>query len=160
MTKNLRGLLIELTFFKTARTLTDEFERRTAVIATWLFLFCLILGTITITIYKVSIARTHMMTIDQLSQTIYETLSFTYSDTLEWECTNIVASYGWFVSISPSYHPVCSSLLISNLWMSAIANSAIRGFRYTIGDFHSVGNIFFGTLSMLCSLAETTIVDV
>ncbi|CAF4332423.1 unnamed protein product, partial [Rotaria sordida] len=79
-----------------------------------------------------------------------------YPLTLKCPCNQIVIPYGSFISFSPEYHPVCSSLFISDEWIiSTRGRTSID--RYPTVKFEESGPYFFNALAALCSLTQSTL---
>jgi hypothetical protein len=149
----------ELNLFKSAATRTSPIEMKTAKIATRLYLLLMILSMAVITIYTLSSLRIQIVTIQNPSRMVFEQLHDEYSSTITCPCTNIAISYKLFTSLSPKFHPVCSSLFVSNAWI--VSTSALNTVNsdYDILDFRSSGPTFFNALAALCSLSQITVAD-
>ncbi|CAF3979496.1 unnamed protein product [Adineta steineri] len=88
------------------------------------------------------------------SLTKYNQLQILYPDTLTCPCANTTMPYETFVSLSPIFHQVCSSDLISESWISLLSNSPdmdVLG-----GAWISKAAQYFGLLSSICQLANLT----
>ncbi|CAF1356585.1 unnamed protein product [Adineta steineri] len=88
------------------------------------------------------------------SLTKYIQLQILYSDTLTCPCANTTMPYGTFVSLSPIFHQVCSSDLISESWISLLSNSASPD--VISGTWISKAAQYFGLLSSICQQAKLT----
>ncbi|CAF4115857.1 unnamed protein product, partial [Adineta steineri] len=91
------------------------------------------------------------------SLTKYKQLQSVYPDTLICPCANTTMPYKTFVSLSPIFHQVCSSDLISESWLSLLSNSAPAD--VTFGTWISKAAQYFGLLSSICRLANLTATD-
>ncbi|CAF3831351.1 unnamed protein product, partial [Adineta steineri] len=88
------------------------------------------------------------------SLTKYKQLQTLYPDTLTCPCANTSMPYLTFVSLSPVFHQVCSSDLISESWISLLSNSTPAD--VIIGTWFSKAAQYFGLLSSICQLASLT----
>ncbi|CAF4121162.1 unnamed protein product, partial [Adineta steineri] len=91
------------------------------------------------------------------SLTKYNQLQSLYPDTLTCPCANTTMPYKTFVSLSPIFHQVCSSDLISESWISLLANSASAD--VISGTWISKAAQYFGLLSSICQQANLTAAD-
>ncbi|CAF4222397.1 unnamed protein product, partial [Adineta steineri] len=91
------------------------------------------------------------------SLTKYKQLQSLYPDTLTCPCANTTMPYKTFVSLSPIFHQVCSSDLISASWISLLANSASAD--VISGTWISKAAKYFGLLSSICQQANLTAAD-
>ena len=151
--------MIKLNLFETTLTRTDPYELKTAIITTRIYLVTVLFALSIIIVYLLLPLQVHTTTIRSPPQTIFENLHNKYASTLQCPCSRIVNSYQSFTSLSPTYHPVCSSLYISDAWVLSISVVNIINAAYDPIDFQVVGPTFFSTLATLCSLSETTVDD-
>jgi hypothetical protein len=66
--------------------------------------------------------ETRTMTESNPSLSTYMNLESLYSNTLICPCSNMVIPYQTFVSMSATFHQVCSSDFISNSWILVLQN--------------------------------------
>ena len=151
--------MIEFNLFETTLTRTDLYELKTARITTRVYLTVLLLTFNIIAVYLLLPLQVHIITIQNPPQTIFENLLDKYASTLQCPCSRIVNSYQSFTSLSPTYHPVCSSLYISDAWVLSIWSANPADSAYIDIDFRVAGPTFFNTLATLCSLSKTTVDD-
>ncbi|CAF4116566.1 unnamed protein product, partial [Adineta steineri] len=91
------------------------------------------------------------------SLTKYNQLQILYPDTLTCPCANTTMPYETFVSLSPVFHQLCSSDLISESWILLLSNS---GPLDVVGSsWISKAAQYFGLLSRICQLANLTATD-
>ncbi|CAF1449251.1 unnamed protein product, partial [Adineta steineri] len=91
------------------------------------------------------------------SLTKYNQLQILYPDTLTCPCANTTMPYETFVSLSPVFHQLCSSDLISESWILLLSNS---GPEDVVGSsWISKAAQYFGLLSRICQLANLTATD-
>lgn len=151
--------LFDFNLFRTDISRTDPYEHRTGIIATRIYLLVLTFALATIMAYLSASVRVHSNTIEKPSRLIFENLYQKYTITLQCPCSHIANGYALFTSISPVFHPVCSSLYVSDQWIISISGLNDMGSLYDAIDFRTAGPTFFNTLTTLCSLTNTTIAD-
>ncbi|CAF1056477.1 unnamed protein product [Adineta steineri] len=96
------------------------------------------------------------MTLSNPSLNTYKHLYDLYQDTLKCPCSNMVMPYHTIVSMSPTFHQVCSSSFVTDTWISAASSDAYAG---NPNDWRLIAGLQFRLLSSLCKLAEETIND-
>lgn len=151
--------ILQFNLFKPSNTNVDPFEQTTSIITTRIYVLLLCI-TVTILVFFTALqTQVHSVTIDKPSQTVYEDLYNNYPNTLQCPCAQIAVHYNSFLSLSPTYHPVCSSLYLSSDWINSIIGTVNLDFSYNYADFHIVGQAFFTAVDALCSLAKSTLSD-
>ena len=145
-----------MNLFETAETNSDPFELITQRITTRAFLISLFISIIIIVFYTSISLRMQSETITNPSESIFQTLYDNYESTLHCPCSEIAISYGSFITISPVFHPICTSWLVSKEWIQYLAELMIRD-PYENDDFRSKSAAFFNALATLCALAKTTV---
>ena len=101
--------------------------------------------------------QTITRTINRPSLLTYRTLHSSYSDTLRCPCSQTTVSYSKFVSLTPIFHQVCSSDLISDKWISLLVK--MRFSESVSVDWLTSSSQYFRYLSTLCQLANRTADD-
>ncbi|CAF1196487.1 unnamed protein product [Adineta steineri] len=86
----------------------------------------------------------------------YKHLYDLYQDTLKCPCSNMVMPYHTIVSMSPTFHQVCSSSFVTDTWISAASSDGIAN---NPNDWRLIAGIQFRLLSSLCKLVQTTVND-
>ncbi|CAF4114461.1 unnamed protein product, partial [Adineta steineri] len=155
----MKNKIIELNLFKTAAVRTDPFELKTTRIMTYIYLITLLLALSIVTIYLLASIRVRTETIQNPSQIIFENLNEKYMSTLQCPCSSIANSYELFTSLSPTFHPICSSLFLSADWIVSISDMLISYAAYDPIDFRVAGPVFFNAMNTLCSLSNATTHD-
>lgn len=93
-------------------------------------------------------------TIQNPSVVIYDSLQILHSNTLRCPCSTMIIPYHEFISLSPTFHEVCSSDLISDRWISILKESI----TYTAPtDWRNKAYQQFQLLSNLCKFANRTV---
>ncbi|CAF3857047.1 unnamed protein product [Adineta steineri] len=155
----MKNKIIELNLFKTAAARTDPFESKTTKIITYVYLITMVLALSIVTIYLLASIQVRTETIQNPSQMIFENLHEKYTDTLQCPCSLIANSYESFASLSPTFHPICSSSFIIDNWIVSISDVNIIDAAYDTTDFRVAGPPFFNAMKTLCSLSNITIYD-
>ncbi|UJR12454.1 hypothetical protein I4U23_016630 [Adineta vaga] len=158
----LRSQISTLNLFENELSRSNQFHLRTSIIATRLYIILFTVAIIFLTIYTGLSNQTYIITKNDITQTIYEELFEKYSTTLTCPCRHTAISYDKFLSIIPEYHPICSSIFISNIWINHIFNSNLSYF--IPNDFRSSSSSHFQILATFCSyvqrLINETLVDI
>ena len=153
----LRKYLVELNLFKRSSRRTDA--RHEQRFTTRLFLIVLGISLVAISSYAFLSTQTETITIDNPSLDDYDHLWQLYRDSLRCPCSQIAIKYSSFVEITPIFHQVCSSYIISPIWYSRLIllNTNQSRVPYVFED--TLGANYFQGLSTFCSLAKTTAVN-
>ena len=110
--------IITLNFFQ-SETIDPNIRSR-ELLTTRLYLVAMISSMFIITLYTfihmpVKENMIYLPTLDT-----YKSLHEKYSDTLKCSCSKLAIPYGTFVQLTSSFHQVCSSQFISQLWIDLI----------------------------------------
>jgi hypothetical protein len=151
--------LLDYNLFETSNSTANT--RWQELISTRIYLTLLIVTAIIIFLYgglKDNVKQEKVMV---SSHSFYEQLQRLYLHTLQCPCLNASVSYGTFIpQLHTTMHPVCSSFLISNEWMTDFRNLVnVRSDLFNPRDFRLQGTLYFQLLSTLCSKANSTIID-
>lgn len=149
--------MIELNYFESDESRTDAFELRTEILATRLYLALLSVAVVIIAFYISLDVQTRTVTVPYPSQTVYKYLEAQYSSTLKCSCQQISIPFREFMSISVTYHPVCSSPFVSDTWVDMLF-SPDQGYYYPV-DFRASASGQFQVLQSLCELANASVND-
>ncbi|CAF3767496.1 unnamed protein product [Rotaria sp. Silwood1] len=147
----------ELNLFENEVSPTDSFQRRTAIISTRFYLALLSLTITVLVIYTALGYQTVTITIRNPNHTVYLDLYNQYPTTLSCPCSQIAIPYGTFISVSYQYHPVCSSVFVSNTWLDLLFNPNMSYFFQL--DFRSSASGQFQLIRSLCSLVDRFVND-
>ena len=140
-------------------TRNDPQELQTSIITTRIYIILLCLTMCILTIYAATNFHTQTLTIMNPSQSTFENLHMKYSSNVECLCKEISIQYDSFVSLSPEYHPVCSSLFISSEWLLSLYSLNWDLQFYTFDDFRASGRVIFQVIKTLCSSVKTAIAN-
>jgi hypothetical protein len=156
--RQMKAVTIELNIFETANTSRDAYESATGRITTRVYFTFLALSMGVIVVYTSINLRAQIITVQNPSDATFNMLYKNYRNRLHCPCSQITISYGSFMSISPVFHPVCTSWLVSKEWIAYL--TVIRDQNnYMEDDFRRIGPSFFIALASLCELANVTITN-
>ncbi|CAF0944231.1 unnamed protein product [Rotaria sordida] len=153
----LKEKIIKLNLFENEISLSSAFHHRTAIISTRIYIFLLLLSVNILIGYTLFKGQSQTITIQNPTETIYKNLFNKYQTTLQCQCSQIAISYGSFLSISPQYHPICSSIYIQDQWIELLFNSNTTYFLPI--DFRSLASSHFQLLATLCSFVQQIVHD-
>ncbi|CAF1042277.1 unnamed protein product [Adineta steineri] len=96
----------------------------------------------------------------------YKDLQSLYPNVLKCPCLNVTTPYNKFMSVSPTFHQICSSEFVSETWISALFSvESVQlllvedGYFPTLTLVYGLDGRHFRLLSTLCQLANETIID-
>ena len=96
-------------------------------------------------------------TVTSPSLSLFEYLSNRYPSTLSCPCSQPVIPYDVFLSFAPLYHQVCSSVFVSQPWISTLFSFQLS--HYYPLDFRTAASSQFQVLASLCRFAAHSIAD-
>ncbi|CAF4174600.1 unnamed protein product, partial [Adineta steineri] len=82
---------------------------------------------------------------------IFNQLYVKYPETLKCTCSNVTLPYETFVSHKITFHPVCSSIFVTEKWIKALYFS--NASQYGAPDFRTIANSQFELLAKFCLLS-------
>ncbi|CAF1054316.1 unnamed protein product [Adineta steineri] len=137
---------------------SDVEEENVGIISTRLYIFLLLFGLIILGFYTSLVKRTQTHTVDFPSLDTYEELRSLHSS-LVCSCSRFSMSYGRVMTISPRYHPICTSEFVTKSWLSYFDLSEVNmNTTFFIGrDFRVSGQLFFNNMRDLCRTANETV---
>ncbi|UJR19396.1 hypothetical protein I4U23_022526 [Adineta vaga] len=147
----------ELNLFEDERTRFDQFYLRTAIISSRVYIALLTLAVIIVIVFTSLDTQSEVITIRNPSQAYYQALINNNSTQLSCPCSHITIPYGNFSSTTVNYHPVCSSVFVSDDWINHLFSSDI-GKLYQ-ADFRVLASSYFQLLAALCSHANRSVYD-
>lgn len=129
---------------------------RSELISTRLYLFLLFLSVLTIIFYTILLLETVKRQTSIPSQNQYEQLLAEHSYRLRCPCSNISLAHKEFMTVNTTFHQVCSSDFMNNTWIQ-LFTAGNAWFSYDRSDVRVVGGSFYGFLSRLCTLSQSTV---
>ena len=152
-----RNGLLKMNLFKTkSRDLAVLYRQR---IVTRLFLVCLSVSLLVLSLHAFLSTQTHTISVPYPSIDVFDELQKTYLDTLRCPCSHISIPYSDFMSIVPTFHSLCSSQFISSAWyerfrsIDAVATPGSSVFQ------KDMGASYFRILSTFCTLSNRTLAN-
>ena len=138
----------------------DVEEHSIGVITTRLYILFLFSGIIVLAFCTSLFKHTQMHTIVSPTINEFERLHALYKGSnLACTCTHHSLSFGRIVSISPRYHPICSSQFVEQTWLSYFDLQEIKenSTLFLTIDFRLNGLSFFNFTDALCRTAKETV---
>lgn len=103
--------------------------------------------------------QTRTITVTNPTKHSFEYLSTQYSDNLLCPCTNVAIPHSVFISISASFHPICSSQFVSYSWYNQLAAFAASILEYPIRIENVFGSNYFQIIATFCTVTNQTVAD-
>ena len=148
-----RAYILTLNIFRqTGGTDENEHERKSNVIATRIYLIVFILMLTVVALGSWLTTQTMIYTIPHPTQDQVNSLP---ADR-QCACSHLSLNYGDFVTLETSFHPVCSSDLVSDRWIRAIFPGENIS-KFFQGDFRTIGSAQFQALAGLCRLSKENV---
>lgn len=155
--RQMRKHATELNLFVNEATRSNPFHLRTAIISTRVYIVLLIVFvTILITFTSLG-TQSEVIIIRNPSQASYEALLDKNATPPSCPCSHVTISYVNFISTTLDYHPICSSMFVSDDWINHIFSNNI-GSLYQ-ADFRALASSYFQLLAAFCSHARQSIQD-
>ena len=151
----MRKTLIELNLFKDNEN--NQHQIKYQRIASRCYLFILFISIIISSIYLLLNKELQQKTIAQPSELQFQNLETIYSSNLYCPCSIISMNYSSFLTIKRSFHQVCSSDIVSDIWINYIKGDNMLNDYYPIFDLRNGGVSLFQLLAMLCEHAQQTV---
>lgn len=160
--KLIRQQIVSLNLFQSKPPHTPEILRRERI-TTRLFIVLLILSISAFGFYIFLPQQTQIITIEHPSIDVYKNLYEKYTTDLICPCSQISISHGKFLNITYTLHQICSSNMISSIWLNYMGlfdlNLQIPPNIWFAFDFRAIAPSYFKLLATLCSVIKTTIDD-
>ncbi|CAF1040155.1 unnamed protein product [Adineta ricciae] len=123
--------------------------------ATWSYVFLLSISLYILFYMALMRPESRTITTSPITLDLFEQLYIKHSTTLSCPCSKVAIPYNIFVSNLITFHPVCSSIFISEEWIRTLYLSDAS--RYGTLDFRTTANSQFKLLASFCLLSEKTI---
>ena len=152
-------VLAQFNLFRDARVLQTANPQilRDQILATRILLLLLALSFSTLVLFTSLTEKIVSVTESRPSLSTYQRLQAAHPNTLACPCTQVAITYADFVSVTPKYHQVCSSDLVSAQWIASLFNPGTV--HFTPLDFRLTAALQFRLLSLVCWLSRQTITD-
>ncbi|UJR13165.1 hypothetical protein I4U23_000188 [Adineta vaga] len=127
--------------------------------ATRLTLFCSLVIIFYILSFIAFVSpQTRFITISNITPSVFNQLRNEHGETLSCPCSTTTITYRNFVFNSISFHPVCSSIFISEEWIDTLYFSNASAFL--VMDFRTTAYSQFKLLAALCKFCQETIFQI
>ncbi|CAF1152034.1 unnamed protein product [Adineta steineri] len=123
--------------------------------ATRLYVSLLIITLYILFIVALIYPQTRIITVSNITPSLFEQLRIEYGETLSCPCSTTTVAYSEFVSNTIIFHPVCSSVFVSQEWIEALYLSNASAFL--VMDFRTTASSQFELLAKLCLFSQETI---
>ncbi|CAF3953325.1 unnamed protein product, partial [Rotaria sp. Silwood1] len=151
-----RQKLVLLNLFDSESTEQDTIQCER--LSTRLYLLLLLICIGCVTMYICLSTETSSITISYPFQIQYEELLRSYSKTLQCPCSQISIPYKEFITINTTFHQVCLSDFVKDIWRQCIFGDQEWYYRNR-ADLRTCGVAYFVFLSNLCTLSQTTVIN-
>ncbi|UJR12400.1 hypothetical protein I4U23_016577 [Adineta vaga] len=98
---------------------------------------------------------TRTTTVYNVTPAIFDQLYVNYAETLSCSCSKVNIPYGDFVNHKITFHPICSSIFVSQEWIEALYLK--NASRYGVQDFRTTAAAQFQLLASLCLLSQNAV---
>jgi len=153
--RSIKNFAAKLNLFESIETRSNPDHLRTAIITTRLYIILLTIAVFILVLFTALSQQIQTVTIQNPSEDVFQELDSKYSTTLQCSCSQVEIPYKTFINISYRFHPVCSSVFVSNSWINLLFRPDI-GYFFPL-DFRSSASGQFQLLASLCSFANRTI---
>ena len=127
------------------------------LLSTRLYLSLLAVSIFVLLIFTGLKAPAVTATVTSPSLKLFDYLSNRYPSTFSCPCSQPVIPYDVFLSFAPRYHQVCSSVFVSQSWISTLFSFQLN--HYYPLDFRTAASSQFQVLGSLCRFAAQSIAD-
>ncbi|UJR12169.1 hypothetical protein I4U23_016346 [Adineta vaga] len=135
----------------------DEHIKQNEMLSTRVYFIALPILLSMFCVYLSLDRQTKIITIDNPTQNQYEQLTNNSFDNLECPCSHISIKYNKFISLQPTYHQICSSIFVSELWLDNTYWNDPAGDHSD--NFKQISSSFFYFLSILCDTTYDTVIN-
>ena len=136
---------------------SDPVIVRREILSTRLFILLLVVSVVILTGYTLLSEQNRIETIKQPSLSLYKNLQKNYPETLQCPCEKVSISYRNFLSISSSFHQVCSSEFVSQRWIDYVF--VMNGSTLWPMDARKSLSAMWQLMKILCQTGKTATID-
>ncbi|UJR12743.1 hypothetical protein I4U23_016917 [Adineta vaga] len=136
---------------------TDEYQIKTQILATRVYLVLLTFSLVILVTYTTQINVIENVTVNNPTYNQYLNLFSIYPETLSCSCTTISIAYDQFIYLDIIYHQICHSVYTTFAWRHLI-DSTSNPHEISL-NFRNVGGPLFYVLNSFCRLTEMTVSD-
>ncbi|CAF1630804.1 unnamed protein product [Adineta ricciae] len=128
---NIKQKLIMMNLFKKESSLSQiENVNQVAIVASRLYLMLLISSVLILLLFDSLRETTVSVTVESPSLITFEQLYNEYATTISCPCQQMAIPYGAFLTVSPSFHQICTSDFVKSLW-----TTSLYGYGSTINSY-------------------------
>lgn len=149
--------IVELNLFEDEASRSNLFNLRTAILSTRVYIILLVISVITLVVFNALGTQPEVITILNPSEADYTDFLKIYGNSSLCPCNRVNIPYDNFTLTTVKYHPVCSSVFVSNDWINYLFNPKFTSIYQ--GDFRALANNYFQLLATFCSYANRSIND-
>jgi hypothetical protein len=136
---------------------TDDRQRLREIFSTRIYIVLLPTILTILIIYSAQKDLYYTVQVSNPSIDTYQKLLDDYSNILVCPCSQISVPYSTFLTLTPIFHPICSSDFVSDRWLAYLYHEDASS--YLPFDMKSVGNAQFQLLRTLCESSKQAIVN-
>ncbi|CAF1191491.1 unnamed protein product [Adineta ricciae] len=152
--RKVRTLIIDLNLFNSYSQI-GRIQRKEQIV-TRVYLIVLVLSLIMSGVYVSTKSQNKTVVVANPTIAQFEQLNNLSLNDFRCPCTQISFRYESFITIHPKFHPICSSVFVSDLWYDN--NYWIdQEKNLAIDDFRFIAYEYFSLLSAFCELVHDTI---
>ncbi|CAF1416362.1 unnamed protein product [Adineta ricciae] len=130
----LRRFFCELNLFRNPYVINNRHQIKNQYISTRIFILTFPIILLSVILYLSLSSITMTTSIEGINDELFRKLHYQYNDTLKCPCSNLSIPYQSFVSITTTFHPICSvdfDPLINALFKYTESLSNHHDFRFT-----------------------------
>jgi hypothetical protein len=155
--RKIKKHVAEWNSFEDVTCRSDSFHLRTAIISTRVYI-ALLTASVTIIVAFLSLGdESKVNTIRNPSEETYQDLLRENATSLSCPCSRVTVPYLNFTWTTVDYHPVCSSVFVSQELIDRLFSPNIG--RLYQGDFRALASNLFQLLAAFCSHAKRSVND-
>lgn len=151
----IRHILLTLNLFERRNSEVDDIRQQ--IIATRFYVSALIVLTLILVIATIFDQRLITTIVRTPNITQFEDLYRSGKINHSCPCSQIAIQRSKFISLIPTFHQVCSSVFVSDIWMHYLAWSIYTRSSFYYLDIRSYALDMFPIIESFCSLADYTI---
>ncbi|CAF1622338.1 unnamed protein product, partial [Adineta ricciae] len=123
--------------------------------ATWLYAFLLLVSLYVLFYLTLMTLNSQTITISPITRSRFEQLYGDHAETLSCPCSKTAIPRKNFISSHITFHPVCSSVFVSEQWIQALY--LVNASDYGPADFRATAKSQFQLLADLCSISKGSV---
>ncbi|CAF1661773.1 unnamed protein product, partial [Adineta ricciae] len=125
--------------------------------ATWLYVLLVFISLYVLFYLTLITLHSQTITVSSITRNRFEQLYTDHVETLSCPCSTIAVTHKNFISSNITFHPVCSSVFVSEQWIQALY--LVNASDYGPADFRATAKSQFQLLADLCSMSMNTVLQ-